>query len=95
MIKIERYIRKTKKERQAHLRLKEPCIKRGGNSASYRGILAFFLDTTIPSGAKIHICHACDCELCSNPRHLYWVLQEKIDLMLLKVAEHIRFGITW
>ena len=72
MIKIERYIQRSRKKRQEHLRLKQACVKRGGNSAAFRGVLAVFLNTTIPSGNKIHACHACNCESCSNPRHLYW-----------------------
>lgn len=34
--------------------------------------MAHLLDTTIPSGHKIYICHACNNEKCSNPAHLYW-----------------------
>ncbi len=37
-----------------------------------KGLLAHHLKTTIPSGKKIHVCHACHNELCSNTKHLYW-----------------------
>lgn len=30
------------------------------------------LDTTLPKGAFIHLCHGCNNEFCSNPNHLYW-----------------------
>ena len=60
-------------ERQEHLKLNEPCVERGGSySTALKGLLAHILDTTMPSGMKIHICHACHNEKCSNPFHLYW-----------------------
>ena len=31
-----------------------------------------FAGTTIPSGKKIHVCHACNNAACSNPNHIYW-----------------------
>ncbi len=37
-----------------------------------KGLLAHLRDTTIPSGHKIHVCHACHNGKCSNPNHLYW-----------------------
>ena len=37
-----------------------------------KGLLAHLRDTTIPSGHKIHVCHACNNAMCSNPNHLYW-----------------------
>lgn len=58
--------------RQAHLNLGEPCIERGGQSMYFKGLLAHLHDTTIPSGKKIHVCHACHNAACSNPNHLYW-----------------------
>lgn len=61
----------TKQERQTHLKLSEPCLERGGDSTNHRGVLAQYLDTTIPSG-KILLCHACHNGKCSNPKHLYW-----------------------
>lgn len=72
MQKIEEYILIPQVERQAHLNLDEDCVERGGDSVSFRGLLAYFLDTTIPKGCKIHMCHACNNKDCSNPHHLYW-----------------------
>lgn len=37
-----------------------------------KGLLAHLHDTTIPSGKKIHVCHACHNGKCSNPAHIYW-----------------------
>lgn len=74
-ILIEEYIKKSKEERQTHLRLDEPCIKIGGiDSSEFRGLLAHYLNTTIPTKLKIVLAHACHNgkESCSNPRHLYW-----------------------
>ncbi len=76
MKQITEYILLPLAERQAHLRLSEPCVERGGlkNFASVmcRGLLAHFLDTTIPLHSKIFLCHACHNGECSNPFHLYW-----------------------
>lgn len=58
--------------RQSHLNLNEHCKERGGNSTAFRGLLAEFLDTNIPKGSAIHLCHACHNDKCSNPKHLYW-----------------------
>lgn len=74
---IKEYILKSKQDRQSHLDLSLPCIERGGpcngGLSSYcKGLMAHILDTTIPSGHKIHICHACNNDRCSNPFHLYW-----------------------
>jgi hypothetical protein len=74
---IEDYIAQTKEERQQHIDLNDPCVERGGPAkgglSSYcKGLLAHLFDTTIPSGHKIHVCHACNNERCSNPKHLYW-----------------------
>jgi hypothetical protein len=74
---IETYITLPKTDRQAHLDLTDPCIERGGPEkgglSSYcKGLMAHLLDTSIPSGHKIHICHACNNGKCSNPNHLYW-----------------------
>jgi len=83
---IEEYITESKQNRQSHLNLSEPCIERGGPQngglSSYcKGLMAHLLDTTIPSGHKIHICHACNNQRCSNPNHLYWgtAQENKLD----------------
>ena len=72
MIDINEYILRSKEDRQKHLRLDEPCIERGGQSMYCKGLLAHLHDTTIPSGKKIHVCHACHNAACTNPNHLYW-----------------------
>lgn len=77
MIDILEYILLPKATRQQHLRMDEACIERGGPQngglSSYcKGLMAHILDTSIPSGMKIHICHACNNGKCSNPVHLYW-----------------------
>ena len=77
MQQIEEYILLSQVKRQEHLKLNEPCIERGGPekgglSAYCKGLMAHILDTTIPSGKKIHVCHACNNSVCSNPNHLYW-----------------------
>lgn len=72
MEQIEEYIKKTQVERQKHLELDEPCLERGGQSMYLKGLLAHLRETTIPSGKKIHVCHACHNAKCSNPNHIYW-----------------------
>jgi len=72
MIDIYEYIKLSIEERQKHLDLNEKCIERGGMSSYYKGLLAFVLDTTIPSGMKIHVCHSCGNKKCSNHKHLYF-----------------------
>jgi hypothetical protein len=71
MIDITEFITRTREERRKHLNLSEPCCERGGNSTNHKGVLAQYLDTTIPSG-RILLCHACNNDKCSNPKHLYW-----------------------
>jgi hypothetical protein len=71
MIDITEFIKRDREERRQHLRLDEPCCERGGNSTNHKGVLAQYLDTTIPSG-RILLCHACHNGACSNPKHLYW-----------------------
>lgn len=71
MIDITEFITRSREERRAHLRLDEPCCERGGNSTNHKGVLAQYLDTTIPSGRTL-LCHACNNGKCSNPKHLYW-----------------------
>jgi hypothetical protein len=71
MIDITEFINRSRDERRGHLKLDEPCCLRGGNSTNHKGVLAEYLGTTIPKG-RILLCHACNNEKCSNPRHLYW-----------------------
>lgn len=71
MIDTTEYIKLSRDDRRQHLRLDESCCERGGNSTNHKGVLAEYLGTTIPKG-RILLCHACNNEKCSNPRHLYW-----------------------
>jgi hypothetical protein len=71
-ILIEKYMLRTKLERQSHLDLSDLCICIGGNSIQCRLLLAHHLKTTVPKGMKTHLCHACNNGACSNPKHLYW-----------------------
>ena len=68
---IKEFIKESREVRCAHLQLSEQCCERGGNSTNHKGVLAQFLNTTIPSG-RILLCHACNNDKCSNPKHLYW-----------------------
>ena len=76
MKKIEEYIVLPLIERQAHLKLSEPCLDRGGHptelSSYLKGLLAHILDTSIPNRIKVFVCHACHNGKCSNPYHIYW-----------------------
>lgn len=72
MLDIYNYIELSKEERQVHLNLNEQCIERGGNSTIHKGVLAVYLNTTIPSGYKVFLCHACNNPKCSNQKHLYF-----------------------
>jgi len=72
MKQIEEYILQNKATRQQHLKLDEACIERGAGSYYFKGLLAHLLDTTVPTGHKIHLCHACHNAQCGNPNHLYW-----------------------
>ena len=38
----------------------------------FKGLMAHLLGTTVPSGHRIHVCHACHNAQCSNPNHLYF-----------------------
>ena len=71
MIDITEVMQQSREVRRAHLKLDELCCERGGNSTNQKGVLAQYLDTTIPSGRTL-LCHACHNGKCSNPRHLYW-----------------------
>jgi hypothetical protein len=71
MIIVEDWIKNSdRSERTKHLDLSQQCIERGGNSTVHRGVLAQYLNTNFPS--KVHLCHACHNDKCSNPLHLYW-----------------------
>jgi hypothetical protein len=69
---IQEYITLPKAERQQHIQLTEDCVERGAGSYYFKGLLAHLLDTTVPTGHKIHLCHACNNAKCGNPNHLYW-----------------------
>ena len=71
MIDVQEFIKESREIRRSHLNLDEECRERGGNSTNHKGVLAQYLDTTIPSG-RILLCHACNNSKCSNPKHLYW-----------------------
>ena len=71
MIDINEFITRPREERRSHLDLTESCCERGGNSTNHKGVLAQYLNTTIPSG-RILLCHGCNNDKCSNPKHLYW-----------------------
>ncbi len=90
---IEQYITLPKSERQQHIVLSDPCLERGGPQkgglSSYcKGLIAHILDTSIPSGHKIHVCHACNNAKCSNPKHLYWgtAQENRLDQGEVKTA---------
>lgn len=72
MIEINEYIKLSREDRRNHLDLSLPCKEIGGCSTHFKGILAFELNTTIPSKRNIYLCHACNNEKCCNPKHLYW-----------------------
>lgn len=70
---IENYIQRSRVERMQHLKLADACIKIGGyDSREYRGLLAHYLKTTIPTKKKVVLCHACNDHWCSNVNHMYW-----------------------
>jgi hypothetical protein len=67
------YIGRTIESRTSHLNLETECIEIGGyDSREYRGLLAHYLGTQIPTGKKICLCHKCGNSKCSNVLHLYW-----------------------
>jgi hypothetical protein len=76
LIDIQIHMLMSREERQTHIDLTLPCVERGVSASNRhhvcRGILAYFLNTSIPSGRLIFCCHACNNWKCSEPRHLYW-----------------------
>ena len=72
MRNVIEYIEESRELRRSHLELETPCLEIGGNSTHFKGVLAFALQTTIPTGYKINLCHACNNGKCCNPKHLYW-----------------------
>jgi hypothetical protein len=78
MIRVNEWIKESREVRTSHLDLSENCIERGGNSTVHRGVLAQYLCTDMPS--KVDLCHACNNDKCSNPKHLYWgTRKENVD----------------
>jgi len=72
-VDISEYIGRTIESRTSHLDLVAECIEIGGyDSREYRGLLAHYLGTNIPTGKKICLCHKCGNSKCSNVLHLYW-----------------------
>jgi hypothetical protein len=71
-VDIKEYMKLSREERMRHIDLEEDCIKIGGRSDYFRGLLCHFLGTTMPIGMGVHLCHACNQGDCSNPKHLYW-----------------------
>lgn len=69
-IKMKEYIKLSRSERRKHLNLDTDCIEIGGDSRSFRGLLAHYLKTTIDK--NVYVCHACNNDKCSNVDHLYW-----------------------
>ncbi len=71
IINAKKLLLQSKEYRQKHMNLNQSCIERGGNSTNHRGVLAQYLNTTIPTG-RVILAHACGNKKCSNPKHLYW-----------------------
>ena len=70
---MAKYMMRSLEERKYHIDLTEPCHEIGTTySREYRGLLAHFLRTMLPTRKEAILCHACNNDGCSNPRHLYW-----------------------
>lgn len=72
MTPIKEYMFRKRDDRRSHLNLDTSCKEIGGTSKEFKGLLAYHLGTTIPTGRAIHLCHACHNAKCSNVGHLYW-----------------------
>lgn len=86
MIDVYTYINESIETRQSHFDFSESCIERGGYSTIHKGVLAQFLNSSIPSG-KILLCHGCHNAKCSNPRHLYWGTYKENKLDAIKIGQ--------
>lgn len=86
MIIVTEFIKRSRDERRSHLDLAEECCERGGNSTNHKGVLAQYLNTTIPSG-RILLCHACHNGKCSNPKHLHLYWGTDVDNLAIDRAE--------
>lgn len=69
---MKSYMAHSKDERTSHLDLSSSCIEIGTKSRECRALLAHHLNTVVPTGLRIHLCHACHNGKCSNVKHLYW-----------------------
>lgn len=87
-IEIEDYMHFSILDRQKHVDLNDECIEIGGGSKDFRGMLAHFLKTTLPSGSKIQMCHACHNSKCSNVKHLYWGTASENQFDAVKNGNH-------
>ena len=73
-VPLSEFLKKDREVRRSHLDLSQPCVEIGGNSTSFRALLAYHLNTTCEGlGNQVgYLCHACHNGKCSNPYHLYW-----------------------
>jgi hypothetical protein len=72
MLILSEYIKLPLENRKKHLDVNTPCLERGGFSTKFQGVLAEFLNTTLPENRYIILCHSCNNSKCSNPKHIYW-----------------------
>lgn len=90
------YMILSKEERQSHLVLSEDCVLRGADSIQCRGLLAYYLDTSLPKVKNVVLAHACHNADCNNPKHLYWATyRENVqDKFTSPDSERIRKGMS-